>query len=102
MEDWYEWAVAPFMAAIPSLPVKLLGEVNSGLGLSMLPIFEDGDQSRLWSSVQIARLLSNIWIQPRSSVTLLTILISAKDLRMVTPEGRFGWVTGKPGDSQYV
>ncbi|KAI1099592.1 hypothetical protein F4804DRAFT_76899 [Jackrogersella minutella] len=46
LEDWLEWAARPLTAAIPTLPSKLLGEVESGLGLSMLPIFEDGDQSR--------------------------------------------------------
>lgn len=45
VEGWSSGAARPFMATMPSLPAKLLSEVNSGLSLSMLPIFEDGAQS---------------------------------------------------------
>lgn len=44
VENWFEWASPLFRAAFPTFPSKLLTEANSGLGLPMIPLFNDGDE----------------------------------------------------------
>lgn len=50
VENWHTWAKGGFLAAVPGIPMRLLGELENGLSIAMLPTFDERNLGKYWQS----------------------------------------------------